>query len=159
MQLHGPRPLAREPRDSTSSQDNGKLQTTLTLRRPRASTSLESILDRMPVVGGIADTPRPIVFIGAALVVLALITVPMAILTSGDTDIAASAASAPSNEVVTTSPAPVEEAVEEGDPAEPCETEKTQAEEESAPPEVYAGPVCEVAEIDENAVLGEQDQV
>lgn len=129
-------------------QDTGKLQSTLVLRRPRTTTSVESILDRLPVVGGMSDAHRPVVFIAAALVVLALIITPMAILTSGDTEEAASTPSVPASEPVVA-----------GQPAESSEPVETQVEENSTPPEAYAGPAYEIAETDKDAVLGEQDQV
>lgn len=129
-------------------QDTGKLQSTLVLRRPRTTTSVESILDRLPVVGGMSDAHRPVAFIAAALVVLALIITPMAILTSGDMEEAAPTPSAPASESVVA-----------GEPAESSEPVETQAEENSMPPEAYAGPAYEIAETDKDAVLGEQDQV
>ncbi|MGP4976730.1 hypothetical protein [Brachybacterium tyrofermentans] len=103
-------------------QDTAKLQSTLKLRKPRPSTAMESILDRMPVVGGMADAHRHIVLIGALLVVLALIVTPLAIMTAGDADVAAPTSSAPAEE-----PA----AVESDEQPEP---EKTSAEEDSSSP-------------------------
>lgn len=79
-------------------QDTGKLQLSLKLRKPRPSAAMESILDRMPLVGGMDDAHRPIVLICALLVVLALIITPLAIMTAGDADVAAPTSSAPAEE-------------------------------------------------------------
>lgn len=137
------------------NRDSGTLRSTLELRKPRPSTAVESYLDRLPVVSGMTDAHRPLVFIGLMVVVFAIILTPLALLTPSDEEEAAQASSAPE----TSSSVPAEEAAVEEDSNEPSEPEETSAEEVSAPAEKYAGPAYEIAEIDENAVLGEQDQV
>lgn len=131
-------------------QESGKVQTTLELRKPRASTAMEAFLDRLPWVGGMADSRRPLVFIGAGLAVLALVITPLAILTSGDDEpapVAATTAAVPA----TTEPEAASATTEPA--AAPSESE------EAAAPEAYAGPAYEVVEIDSDAVLGEQDEL
>ena len=136
-------------------QDTGTLHSTLELRKPRPSTTVESLRDRLPVVGGMADAHRPLLLIGLMLVVLAIILTPLALLTSGDEEEAARNSSAPD----TSSSAPPEETTADEVPNETSEPEKASAEEVSAPAHEYTGPAYEIAEVDVNGVLGEQDQV